>query len=573
MSTPSAAEVIAAEKQNTKVGYLYKKSHGILKKWKRFVCKLEGHLLICFKNPEDTIGKRIPLVNCTIEKADHKTNKHYTFVIYNEDSKKSWVFQAGAQSDCDEWISKIQKSAYFQSQLINTDSATKDEASDSESDDGKYDSKSNYSSHQTPQISVENTPAVELPPETEQKPEDINFTDSVGNVRTLVRNRSATDAEVDIALQKILSIVGVDGNVPGTDNQKTTPGTPGRDNSPNVLGETVRPRSGSIPLASKNTPRVLLKAKGQPPTLDRFRDFYIEVPSAKKDTGAFAKLSQELYIRIMNYLSYDDICKLFVLNRTFAITVKDYRDIYYPLNLIRDNSYPIYDNYGMRADVKKSYIVSKWWKGLTSEEQDLRTIVILVAGDGRVGKSTFIKNFLRLPLYKAPKREIEMDEDHYGFFYSISSIWFYIDIIDAKGRDIVFPNGRSRMLESELLARPSVFIIMYDASEPDFLNTAQHIREIYEHTKNEETPIIVIGNKSDKVPKDLKNERRAAIESHMASNIKLGSKIFFFECSTRSKIETVENIIAIGIHAIIGFRGLGLRKDVSSFFSVRRKKK
>ncbi|TNN59998.1 GTP-binding protein Rhes [Liparis tanakae] len=157
------------------------------------------------------------------------------------------------------------------------------------------------------------------------------------------------------------------------------------------------------------------------------------------------------------------------------------------------------------------------------EKTQVRLVFLGAAG---VGKTALIQRFLQDTF--EPKHRRTVEELH-SREYDIGGVKITVEILDTSG-SYSFPAMRKLSIQNS-----DAFALVYALDDPESLEAVKSLRdEILEIKEDKNTPIVVVGNKSDR-----KQERQVSNEDVLAT-VESDWNNSYLEASAKDNVNVVE---------------------------------
>ncbi|XP_078124982.1 rasd family member 4 [Sander vitreus] len=156
-----------------------------------------------------------------------------------------------------------------------------------------------------------------------------------------------------------------------------------------------------------------------------------------------------------------------------------------------------------------------------------KTLVRLVfLGAAGVGKTALIQRFLQDTF--EPKHRRTVEELHIKE-YDIDGVKITVEILDTSG-SYSFPAMRKLSIQNS-----DVFALVYAVDDPESLEAVKSLRdEILEIKEDKYTPLVVVGNKVDRV------QERLVSNKDVLSTVELDWNNSYLEASAKENVNVVE---------------------------------
>ncbi|TDH16028.1 hypothetical protein EPR50_G00015700 [Perca flavescens] len=156
-----------------------------------------------------------------------------------------------------------------------------------------------------------------------------------------------------------------------------------------------------------------------------------------------------------------------------------------------------------------------------------KTLVRLVfLGAAGVGKTALIQRFLQDTF--EPKHRRTVEELHIKE-YDIDGVKITVEILDTSG-SYSFPAMRKLSIQNS-----DVFALVYAVDDPESLEAIKSLRdEILEIKEDKYTPLVVVGNKVDRV------QERLVSNKDVLSTVELDWNNSYLEASAKENVNVVE---------------------------------
>ncbi|XP_035856654.1 GTP-binding protein Rhes-like [Sander lucioperca] len=156
-----------------------------------------------------------------------------------------------------------------------------------------------------------------------------------------------------------------------------------------------------------------------------------------------------------------------------------------------------------------------------------KTLVRLVfLGAAGVGKTALIQRFLQDTF--EPKHRRTVEELHIKE-YDIDGVKITVEILDTSG-SYSFPAMRKLSIQNS-----DVFALVYAVDDPESLEAVKSLRdEILEIKEDKYTPLVVVGNKVDRV------QERLVSNKDVLSTVELDWNNSYLEASAKDNVNVVE---------------------------------
>ncbi|XP_061567637.1 ras-related protein Rap-1b-like [Cololabis saira] len=172
---------------------------------------------------------------------------------------------------------------------------------------------------------------------------------------------------------------------------------------------------------------------------------------------------------------------------------------------------------------------------MSFELKDKMEVRLVFLGAGGVGKTALIQRFLKDTF--EPKHRRTVEELHRKE-YEVGGVKVTINIMDTSG-SYSFPAMRKLSIQNS-----DAFALVYAVDDPDSLEAVKSLREeILEVKEDKHTPIVVIGNKSDR-----HSERRVSSED-VLSTVEVDWNHIFLESSAKDDVNVMEAFKELLQHA------------------------
>ncbi|KAF1395055.1 hypothetical protein PFLUV_G00007570 [Perca fluviatilis] len=156
-----------------------------------------------------------------------------------------------------------------------------------------------------------------------------------------------------------------------------------------------------------------------------------------------------------------------------------------------------------------------------------KTLVRLVfLGAAGVGKTALIQRFLQDTF--EPKHRRTVEELHIKE-YDIDGVKITVEILDTSG-SYSFPAMRKLSIQNS-----DIFALVYAVDDPESLEAVKSLRdEILEIKEDKYTPLVVVGNKVDRV------QERLVSNKDVLSTVELDWNNSYLEASAKENVNVVE---------------------------------
>lgn len=181
------------------------------------------------------------------------------------------------------------------------------------------------------------------------------------------------------------------------------------------------------------------------------------------------------------------------------------------------------ENYRKAAETEDRLFEQKVIMSLQVKKTDVRLVFLGAAG---VGKTALIQRFLKNTF--EPKHRRTVEELHRKE-YEVGGVKVTINIMDTSG-SYSFPAMRKLSIQNS-----DAFALVYAVDDPESLEAVKSLREeILEVKEDKYTPIVVIGNKIDRL-----SERRVSSED-VLSTVEMDWNQSYLESSAKENINVLE---------------------------------
>ncbi|XP_037119366.1 GTP-binding protein Rhes-like [Syngnathus acus] len=157
------------------------------------------------------------------------------------------------------------------------------------------------------------------------------------------------------------------------------------------------------------------------------------------------------------------------------------------------------------------------------EKTQVRLVFLGAAG---VGKTALIRRFLQDTFEAKHRRTVE---ELHSREYDIGGVKITVEILDTSG-SYSFPAMRKLSIQNS-----DAFALVYAVDDPESLEVVKSLREeILEIKEDKYTPIVVVGNKTDRG-----GERRVS-EDDVLSIVEMDWNNSYLEASAKDNVNVVE---------------------------------
>ncbi|XP_074751130.1 GTP-binding protein Rhes [Hippocampus comes] len=151
---------------------------------------------------------------------------------------------------------------------------------------------------------------------------------------------------------------------------------------------------------------------------------------------------------------------------------------------------------------------------------------LVFLGAAGVGKTALIRRFLQDTFEAKHRRTVE---ELHSREYDVSGVKITVEILDTSG-SYSFPAMRKLSIQNS-----DAFALVYAVDDPESLETVKRLREeIVEIKENKYTPMVVVGNKTDRV-----GERRVSGDD-VLSTVEMDWNSSYLEVSAKDNDNVVE---------------------------------
>ncbi|XP_051940092.1 GTP-binding protein Rhes-like [Hippocampus zosterae] len=151
---------------------------------------------------------------------------------------------------------------------------------------------------------------------------------------------------------------------------------------------------------------------------------------------------------------------------------------------------------------------------------------LVFLGAAGVGKTALIRRFLQDTFEAKHRRTVE---ELHSREYDVSGVKITVEILDTSG-SYSFPAMRKLSIQNS-----DAFALVYAVDDPESLETVKRLREeILEIKEDKYTPMVVVGNKTDRV-----GERRVSGDE-VLSTVEMDWNSSYLEASAKDNDNVVE---------------------------------
>ncbi|XP_032397365.1 GTP-binding protein Rhes-like [Etheostoma spectabile] len=163
---------------------------------------------------------------------------------------------------------------------------------------------------------------------------------------------------------------------------------------------------------------------------------------------------------------------------------------------------------------------------MSLEVKDKTLVRLVFLGAAGVGKTALIQRFLQDTFESKHRRTVE--ELHIKE-YDIDGVKITVEILDTSG-SYSFPAMRKLSIQNS-----DVFVLVYAVDDPESLEAVKSLRdEILEIKEDKYTPLVVVGNKMDRV------QERLVSNEDVLSTVELDWNNRYLEASAKENVNVVE---------------------------------